>query len=356
MLNKDDVVKETYENIKKNRFSKQGYTSIIGQIVKRTKYLFFGLAMGAVALYGLSYYGFVDLKKKTGEKIIKEVENYVSNSNVLENHVKQSIDDKTQKLFEYGKDDLIAYTKTSLDGKVDSFFKENEKELKEHVKTKFDETTKENADNWYKEEKTKVQISAPKKSEVRGTIKATPTYSERHLNITSKLKNINSDIKYVIYVDKTNNRTKLIDAGSKKVVFDLKSSDGKGGNGEKYYKGDKKTPEGIYNIYLKKSPSSGYYNKLYGEVIFGICYPNSYDRSKGKTGSGILFCGTGIQQRISAIDSGYDASNGAVIMKDRDITRLYNQISGCISQTILVIEDKKRIVNPKNHMREIDAI
>ncbi len=59
--------------------------------------------------------------------------------------------------------------------------------------------------------------------------------------------------------------------------------------GDKYKKGDKRTPEGIYQIRLYIPPSK--LAKKYGDGAYPLNYPNPVDKILGKTGGGIWIHG-----------------------------------------------------------------
>ncbi|NLD94322.1 MAG: L,D-transpeptidase family protein [Fibrobacter sp.] len=65
---------------------------------------------------------------------------------------------------------------------------------------------------------------------------------------------------------------------------------GAGLSGPKLAEGDKRTPEGIYFILLKRIKSE--LNEIYGPLAYVLNYPNEEDRKEGRTGQGIWIHGT----------------------------------------------------------------
>ncbi len=341
MLNKEKINRMKYEDIPKS--------TVLGSAIRKTKNMFFGLAIGAAGLYGLSYYGFVNLKNKT-EKII---ETKLANKNV-ENYAMELVAGKTYDLFENNKEKLLEVSKNQINKNVDLFFTENKIEFKQELSDKFKDVAKKNGEKWFEEEKLKVQKQY-KKTE----IKINQGISIRPLNrleeITQTIYSINKNIEYIIHVDKKNNITKLIDCDSKKIIYSFNSTDGRGGEGPKKKTGDNKTPEGVYSIEYYKVAGNEY-NKLFGSVRLGINYPNNIDQKSNQNGWGILICGTGLQKRINAIENKNDATYGSIVLKDRDIIDLYNTINQDLDKTAIVIENPNRKIDLKKYSSEIRRI
>ncbi len=65
---------------------------------------------------------------------------------------------------------------------------------------------------------------------------------------------------------------------------------GAGLSGPKLAAGDKRTPEGIYFIILRRIKSE--LNEIYGPLAYVLNYPNEDDRKEGRTGQGIWIHGT----------------------------------------------------------------
>lgn len=344
MINKEKVMNDTYEKIKKDNI---GYESIIAKTVKKIRNSFFILSLGAGLMYGLGYYGIINIKKKTENLIKIEVQEYVNNSKIIKTIAKDEAIKRSQDVLSDEK--IINIAKESIDSKVNENLRNEE--IEQYTKQSIDKNIQELGEKWYNEEKTKknpennynnnsnqnLLIDIPKK---------------RHIEISNTLRYLNENIKYVIYVDKKNNKTKLIDAANSNVIFDFKSSDGVGGDGPKKKWGDEKTPEGIYHLSLRHFNPS-FPDELHGSASLAINYPNSYDYNNGRSGSGISICGAKFNNRIRAIENGQDASNGSVILKNNDIIKIYNYVRNNINNTVAVIEDSSRGINLQNYKTEI---
>jgi murein L,D-transpeptidase YafK len=97
---------------------------------------------------------------------------------------------------------------------------------------------------------------------------------------------------------------------------------GKGGNGEKQFEGDQKTPEGVYFI-NSKNTNSGFHKNL------GISYPNFQDIIKART----LGKAAGAEIKIHGLRNGQgfigkfqrwrDWTNGCIGLTNEEIDDLY---------------------------------
>jgi|GEM_PF-4569187 hypothetical protein len=156
----------------------------------------------------------------------------------------------------------------------------------------------------------------------------------------------NSDFQYCVYVDKAKNQTSLYKKtpDGLKEIFSCRSSDGTV-LGPKEKKGDRKTPEGIYRIRECRECGD---HPLYGAFALKLDYPNTHDQSLGRTGGGILVCGTNLPKREAAIQAGLDCSDGGVILQNADIKKLYHYVAPYTYKTLVVIEDPARPLFPKD--------
>jgi murein L,D-transpeptidase YafK len=107
--------------------------------------------------------------------------------------------------------------------------------------------------------------------------------------------------------------------------------------GDKADEGDKKTPEGIYQLIRFHSSKNlndmyGSYAKIYGIGAFVLDYPNEFDRRQGKTGSGIWLHSTDDEARIS---KGLD-SRGCVVVNDKNLKEISHYIDLSVRTPILV--------------------
>ncbi len=116
-------------------------------------------------------------------------------------------------------------------------------------------------------------------------------------------------------------------------------------SGNKYVEGDKKTPEGIYNLtdfipdteLIKKYGQKQ--GEIYGAGAFTSNYPNFIDRSLGKTGGGIWLHSTNDNSRIN---KGLD-SKGCVVVVDEDLKDISQYID--LKNTSMVIVENLNYLN-----------
>lgn len=140
--------------------------------------------------------------------------------------------------------------------------------------------------------------------------------------IPSYLLKLNSEHKNLIVVDASQSRLLLYknDRGTPKLVDDFYASIGKNGV-DKQIEGDKRTPLGVYFVsrYLKPETLPDFY----GHGAFPINYPNSWDKLRGRSGSGIWLHGNplGTYSR-PPLDS-----DGCVTVSNMDFDRLKPFIS-----------------------------
>ncbi|MDB9786686.1 L,D-transpeptidase family protein [Bacteriovoracaceae bacterium] len=109
--------------------------------------------------------------------------------------------------------------------------------------------------------------------------------------------------------------------------------------GDKTFRGDKKTPEGIYQLTEFKSAVDlkNMYAKegqKYGNGAFTLNYPNRFDQLKKKTGGGIWLHSTDDESRIA---KGLD-SRGCVVVAQTDLVDLSKYIE-LNSTPIVIVQD-----------------
>ena len=83
-------------------------------------------------------------------------------------------------------------------------------------------------------------------------------------------------------------------------------------SGDKVREGDQKTPVGIYTIIEKLSKSTNL-DPFYGPLAFVTSYPNSYDKLRGKNGSGIWIHGLPTKRTRDKFTRGCIAINNSNI-------------------------------------------
>lgn len=125
--------------------------------------------------------------------------------------------------------------------------------------------------------------------------------------------------------------------------------------GNKTDEGDKKTPEGIYQLmeFYSQAKLKGMYgneSKIYGAGAFTSNYPNIIDQKHGKSGSGIWLHSTDDDSRI---EKGLD-SKGCVVVVDNDLKDIANYID--LSNTPMVIVHDRFFLSDKSWKDQKDKI
>ena len=143
---------------------------------------------------------------------------------------------------------------------------------------------------------------------------------------------------YVLVVDKGKKQISLWERkkGSTQRFLTFNVDVGKK-KGDKFEKGDFKTPEGIYFLTQKFVGEQLISYKLYGSLAFDTNYPNFFDRRRRKTGAGIWIHGLPNTQALGA------GSRGCIALNDRDIHVLKKYIR--LHRTPLIIYDSVPMVS-----------
>ncbi|MDH5547283.1 MAG: L,D-transpeptidase family protein [Gammaproteobacteria bacterium] len=133
---------------------------------------------------------------------------------------------------------------------------------------------------------------------------------------------LNSEQKNIILVDTSQSRLMLYrnKNGAPVLVDDFYASIGKNGV-DKLMEGDKRTPLGVYFVSRFLEPES--LPDFYGHGAFPINYPNSWDRFRGRTGSGIWLHGN----PLSTYSRPPLDSDGCVTVTNNDFDRIKPYIS-----------------------------
>lgn len=109
--------------------------------------------------------------------------------------------------------------------------------------------------------------------------------------------------------------------------------------GPKFKEGDRQAPEGYYRIYpAQMNPNSSYY------LSFNMGYPNSYDRSYGRTGSNLMVHGA-------------CSSAGCYSMTDEQVLEIYGFARDAFKggQDYFVVEALPFRMTPENMARHRDS-
>lgn len=165
--------------------------------------------------------------------------------------------------------------------------------------------------------------------------------------VPASLMQLSDDIHHALVVDLNKGRAYLLeqDNGHLRVVRNLYAGIGRSGFG-KQSEGDLRTPIGIYRIngWLPDEQLP----PLYGAGALPLNYPNSWDRSLGRTGSGIWLHGVPPETYVRAPRS----SEGCVTFSNADLLSLKRTVA--IGSTPVVLVDKVEWIQPAtvDHDRE----
>ena len=142
-------------------------------------------------------------------------------------------------------------------------------------------------------------------------------------------------IEYVMICNKALKDIKLYDTQKASLLFNSNVFVGKL-SGDKKVEGDLKTPIGAYDFTQRITNV----DPFYGPLALTTNYPNTYDKSLGKTGHGIWIHGLPLNQERD------DFTQGCIALDNTKIKALDNQIT--IKNSILVISEEKLETVSKN--------
>ncbi len=147
---------------------------------------------------------------------------------------------------------------------------------------------------------------------------------------------------------------KMLTNGSYVIVKSYLAITGKE-QGDKKFRGDNRTPEGIYFIVGQKEGSHlvqkwGNQAKKYGPRAFVLDYPNIFDKRQRKTGSGIWIHGVDSNDRMQRP---FD-TEGCVALKNEDVLDITQYVSEY--QTPVVIVDEMQVVSHDSLLKERNKV
>lgn len=150
--------------------------------------------------------------------------------------------------------------------------------------------------------------------------------------VPSGLLKLSDDLRHALVVDLARGRAYLMaqERGSLRVVRNLYAGIGRGGFG-KQSEGDLRTPVGIYRI--NGWLADDQLPPLYGSGALPLNYPNSWDRSLDRTGSGIWLHGVPPDTYVRAPRS----SEGCVTFANNDLLTLKDTLA--IGSTPVILTD-----------------
>lgn len=159
--------------------------------------------------------------------------------------------------------------------------------------------------------------------------------------IPSQFIALSTRTRHAIAIDTSRSRLYLFENTTTglRLVGDYYISVGKSGT-EKSAEGDQRTPLGVYYITSNLDPKS--LKDFYGSGALPLNYPNPYDASQGRTGSGIWLHGTPPTQFSRAPK----ASDGCVVLANPDLERIIRTVE--VRSTPVVIAKQLHWVPPQS--------
>ncbi len=122
---------------------------------------------------------------------------------------------------------------------------------------------------------------------------------------------------YLILTQKENSELFLLKKENNNFKVISKSNIISGKNeGDKYFEGDKKTPEGVYELVSKKTKL----DPFYGPLALVTSYPNTYDKTLDKKGHGIWIHGMPIDKEREKF------TKGCIALDNTNLKALDSQI------------------------------
>ena len=156
----------------------------------------------------------------------------------------------------------------------------------------------------------------------------TKAYWDLNLKYKDVTNGYYESIRYLMICQKNLKDIILYDTKEKQNIFSSNVFVGKL-NGDKQKEGDMRTPIGAYDITKRITKIDSFY----GPLALTTNYPNIYDRSQGKTGSGIWIHGLPINGDRD------DFTKGCIALDNTKIAKLDNSIN--INNSVLVISETK---------------
>jgi len=156
----------------------------------------------------------------------------------------------------------------------------------------------------------------------------TKEYWDSNLQYKDVTNGYYESIRYVMICQKNLKDIILYDTKNQQNIFSSNVFVGKS-NGDKQKEGDMKTPLGAYDLTKRITQL----DQFYGPVALTTNYPNIYDKSQGKTGSGIWIHG------LPKHGDRDDFTKGCIALDNTKIKKLDNSIN--INNSVLVISERK---------------
>ncbi len=172
-------------------------------------------------------------------------------------------------------------------------------------------------------------------------------FSQEAIRYPKQILNLSADARVAtnaLLADKSKRQLSLIDAESlakggtkESYIIDIGKN-----SGDKKKRDDRRTPEGIYRLLLRKTPPEIPY-ETYGSLAFTTNYPNYFDKNENKTGGGIWL--HSVPDKIPLTRG----SRGCVVLRNDDIKKIENSI--LLNKTFLIIDSHVDWINHEEHVK-----
>lgn len=176
-----------------------------------------------------------------------------------------------------------------------------------------------------KETQSFVPVSTP-------TVHADTVLSQVSLGSLHKKSAVKADY-FMLVANKANHLMYLLHQNEYqdwKVIKEFGIAIGGGLAGPKVFAGDRRTPEGLYFILLKKDKNE--LNSIYGPLAYVLNYPNDIDIKEGRTGQGIWIHGT-------SGDMDPVATKGCLSLANKSIVELFGYLEDGKGTPVLIVND-----------------
>jgi murein L,D-transpeptidase YafK len=133
--------------------------------------------------------------------------------------------------------------------------------------------------------------------------------------------------------------------------------------GDKYLEGDKKTPEGAYELLNKKDKL----DQFYGPFALVTSYPNTFDKTLNKKGYGIWIHGMPLEngerekytrgcialdnQKLEELDNQIDLSDAVLLTSHKDLVKVEKDDIALILSTIYSWKDSWKKSNINSYLK-----
>jgi L,D-peptidoglycan transpeptidase YkuD (ErfK/YbiS/YcfS/YnhG family) len=179
--------------------------------------------------------------------------------------------------------------------------------------------------------------SHSKNDEIKSNIIRTSIEQEKAVTVLPQpdisTKSIINANYYLLLANKTEHQLYVLHQNADnewEIVTKYEIAVGGGLSGHKVTAGDRRTPEGLYFILIRKEKYE--LSSIYGPLAYVLNYPNENDKKEGRTGQGIWIHGT-------QGDAGPVPTKGCISLANKDIIDLSNYLKDGVNTPILILSD-----------------